>query len=218
MIQGWQGTLHTLPAGGSGAGIAFRVLDEPGKESGIAASSVALQAQLEELADGPYVVRIWGVLRKSAAEHGGSLIIVDRMEAAAAEPTPAAEPTAPPTATAVPPSAPPAQPTAQPAATAIPAQPAGPPTLVMATATELVEGWVGTVHSLPPGTSYTAYFRRTDASREYGISSLVPRIQQELAAYRDTGETIRIWGVVDFGVVDHQGRRIVVTRIERATP
>jgi hypothetical protein len=214
MVQGWKGTLHSLPDGGK-TDIAFRLQDQPGKESAITASSAALQSRLESVVDSPTVVQVWGVLRKSATEHGGSLIVVDRVEAAEIQPdvgTPTATP--PPTDLPATPSPEPPAPIAAPPL----AGPASTPTLIMATATELVDGWVGVIQGLPPGTSYTDYFERSDTSAQYGISSLVPRIEEDLAAYRDTGRAVRIWGVVDFGVIDHMGRRIVVTRVEPVEP
>ncbi len=93
---------------------------------------------------------------------------------------------------------------------------AAPPTPVPDS--ELVEGWIGTVHSLPPEAAYDDYFYAQSPSGQYGIASPIDRLAQELEAYRDTGTVIRIWGVLDYGVSDYGDRRILVTRIEEMEP
>lgn len=84
---------------------------------------------------------------------------------------------------------------------------------------ELVEGWIGTVHSLPPEATYGDYFSaQSPTSGQYGIASDINRLSRELEAYRDTGTVIRIWGMLDYGVSDYGDRRILVTRIEEMEP
>lgn len=83
---------------------------------------------------------------------------------------------------------------------------------------ELVEGWVGTVHSLPPEATYDDYFHAQSPSGQYGIASHVDHLAQKLESYRDTGTVIRIWGILDHGVSDYGGTRILVTRIEEIAP
>jgi hypothetical protein len=83
---------------------------------------------------------------------------------------------------------------------------------------ELVEGWVGIVTALPAGSAYDDYFACESPAGQYGIDSLVPAIANQLAAYRASACRIRVWGVLDFGVADHGGTRITVTRLEIADP
>lgn len=48
----------------------------------------------------------------------------------------------------------------------------------------------------------------------YGISSDDPELAAELGGLRNTGTTIRVWGQVTCGIMDANGCRIQVTRIE----
>lgn len=83
---------------------------------------------------------------------------------------------------------------------------------------ELVDGWVGLVWRLPADSAYDDYFDEGRPDGQYGISSLMPRLAEEIATYRDTGLAIRIWGILDYGVHDHGGRRILVSRIQLVSP
>lgn len=88
------------------------------------------------------------------------------------------------------------------------------PPLTPAPDTELVEGWVGSVHSLPPEAAYDDYFHAQSPSGQYGIASHIEHLARKLESYRDTGTVIRIWGVLDHGVADYGNTRILVARIE----
>lgn len=92
----------------------------------------------------------------------------------------------------------------KPAATPAPTKPAS----------QLVEGWLGVVHNAPAGASYDDYFESRSPVGQFGVAATIPQLQVELAAHRASGVVIRIWGVLDFGVADHEGKRITVTRIE----
>ncbi len=128
----------------------------------------------------------------------------------AASATPFATWTLAPTHTAT--SAPTDAPTPEPADTAAPE----PTATVEPTAlpvSGLVDGWVGTVEALPVDAAYDDYFAVDGTDARYGIRSLVPRIEAQLASYRGTGTRLRIWGVLDAGVSDHNDARITVTRL-----
>ena len=87
-----------------------------------------------------------------------------------------------------------------------------PPTRVAES--ELVDGWVGVIRALPAGSPHDDYFDTRRPGGQYGIRSLVPRIAEQLAAYRDTGTPVRVWGMLDYGVSDYGGRAIIVSRLE----
>jgi len=88
------------------------------------------------------------------------------------------------------------------------------PVATAAPASEVVEGWVGRVRAAPAGQPYAQYFDAQTPRGQFGITSLVPKLAQDLAAYRNTTAIIRVWGILDYGVADYAGKRIVVTRIE----
>jgi hypothetical protein len=136
---------------------------------------------------------------------------------AAATPTPTeVVPTPTPTkaaATPTPTKAATAAPTAAASATAT----AAPGTAAPATAvpsSEIVEGWIGVVRPLPAGSRYDDYFDAQTPPGQYGIAGLLPRVEDELAAWRASGTPIRVWGVLDYGVDDYAGARILVSRAE----
>lgn len=79
---------------------------------------------------------------------------------------------------------------------------------------EFVEGWVGVIRPLPPGSAYDDYFDAQQPGGQYGIDAVVSQVAKEIAAYRSAGTLVRIWGMLDYGVRDYGEKRIVVTRIE----
>lgn len=79
---------------------------------------------------------------------------------------------------------------------------------------EWVQGWVGYVRELPPSSGYDDYFEGRSPAIKCGIASLDSRLAADLQTYRRKGTQIRIWGMLDYGVQDYGGRRIVVTNIE----
>jgi hypothetical protein len=89
-----------------------------------------------------------------------------------------------------------------------------PPSATPVPDSKLVEGWIGTVHALPSQSPYDDYFRAQSPSGQYGITSHVDHLAQELVEYRHTGTVIRIWGVLDYGVADYGEKRITVTRLQ----
>ena len=68
--------------------------------------------------------------------------------------------------------------------------------------------------SAATGSAYDDYFDAQQPAGQYGIDSLNSRLRETLASYRDTGRQIRIWGILDYGVADYGGKRILVTRIQ----
>lgn len=87
-----------------------------------------------------------------------------------------------------------------------------------APASEVVEGWEGQVRAAPAGSGFDDLFVRQRPAGQFGIAGLMPQIEAEIAAARQAGVTIRIWGVLDYGVADLGGSRITVSRIERISP
>jgi hypothetical protein len=82
---------------------------------------------------------------------------------------------------------------------------------------QVVEDWWGVIVSNPPGAQFDDYFQRMDQNdTRYGIDSLDPDIKQRLVELRDSGQIIRIWGVVNIDVPDAYGRQIQVTKLELA--
>lgn len=85
-------------------------------------------------------------------------------------------------------------------------------------ASEPVEGWVGRIQSAPVGASYDDCFERQSPLGQYGIVALMPRLEQEIISHRNTGTRVRVWGMLDYGVADCAGKRIIITRIEVIGP
>jgi hypothetical protein len=71
--------------------------------------------------------------------------------------------------------------------------------------------------SNPPGAQFDDYFQMMDQNgTRYGIDSLDSDIKQRLIDLHDSGQIIRIWGVVNFDVPDAYGMQIQVTKLELA--
>ena len=80
---------------------------------------------------------------------------------------------------------------------------------------DAVEAWEGTIVSLPEGAQFDDYFVLAgDFPVGFGIDSVDPGIDAQLASLRDTGTQVRVWGKVEAGVPDTFGTHIVVTRLE----
>ena len=90
---------------------------------------------------------------------------------------------------------------------------AAPPTS-SARESELVDAWEGVIREAPAGARYDDYFDARHPEGQHGITSLVPTIAAQLAALRGTGQVVRIWGILDYGMPDHGGSAIVVARLE----
>ena len=81
--------------------------------------------------------------------------------------------------------------------------------------TQVVEGWSGVIVSNSPGAQFDDYFQMMDQNgTRYGIDSQDPDIRQKLIDLRDTGQVIRIWGVLNLDVPDAYGKQIQVNKLE----
>jgi hypothetical protein len=78
----------------------------------------------------------------------------------------------------------------------------------------IVEDWLGMIRPLPAGSRYAHYFAARDEEGQYGITSTLPPVEEQLRLYRDSGALVRIWGILEYGVDDYGGARIYVTRVE----
>ena len=128
-----------------------------------------------------------------------------RAPSATATPSPTLTATATPTATAT---RTVAVPTATHTATSVPAS-------------RTVDGWLGTIQGAEPDSPYDDFFESSDGGEDdgrYGLTTSYSRIARQIAYVRDTGHTVRIWGVLDYGVDDYNDCQIIVVRIEWAVP
>ena len=81
--------------------------------------------------------------------------------------------------------------------------------------TQVVEGWSGVIVSNSSGAQFDDYFQMMDQNgTRYGIDSQDPDIRQKLIDLRDTGQVIRIWGVLNLDVPDAYGKQIQVNKLE----
>jgi len=95
------------------------------------------------------------------------------------------------------------------APTSVPAKPS----------TALVLDWAGVIVSNPAGAQFDDYFEwRSATGGRYGIDSLDEGIRQQIAALRDTGTKVRVWGTLHREVPDVNGTQIEVTRLEVQEP
>ncbi|MCU0519195.1 MAG: DUF333 domain-containing protein [Anaerolineae bacterium] len=85
-------------------------------------------------------------------------------------------------------------------------------------APDLVEGWSGTIQSLPDGAQYDDVFIMSDAvfPVRYGIDAKDETIAAQLGALRDTGRSVLVFGELSCGVIDVNGCQIQTSRIEGA--
>jgi hypothetical protein len=78
---------------------------------------------------------------------------------------------------------------------------------------EPVEGWVGTIGQLLPGSQFKDYFERDDDQR-YGIAGANDAVREQIEMYRWTGAQVQVWGRLRTNVPAYEGRAIQVERIE----
>ena len=83
----------------------------------------------------------------------------------------------------------------------------------LATVTETVDGWVGTIEQLLPGSQFKDYFERNDGQR-YGIEGANDAVREQIEEYQWTGVQVQVWGQLHTDVPAYEGRNIQVERIE----
>ena len=77
---------------------------------------------------------------------------------------------------------------------------------------EPVEGWVGTMVRLPPGSQFGDYFERDDGQR-FGISTVTDTLRTQLQDARWTGARLQVWGQLRTDVPAYGGRNIQAERL-----
>ena len=82
--------------------------------------------------------------------------------------------------------------------------------------TEEIFDWWGVIKSTESGAQYDDYFERQDFVQiiYFGIDSLDPAVQAQIAALRDTGKVVHLYGTLFSNVIDYNGSQIRVDRIE----
>ncbi len=79
---------------------------------------------------------------------------------------------------------------------------------------DVVENWVGVIVSFEPGAQFDDYFQVMDqAGTRVGIWG-EGELGTQLAALRDTGTVIHVWGLVRYNVPDAYSAQIQVSRIK----
>lgn len=77
---------------------------------------------------------------------------------------------------------------------------------------EPVDGWIGTIVKLAPGSQFADYFEREDGQR-FGISTVTDALRTQLQDGRWTGAQIQVWGQLRTDVPAYGGRDIQVERL-----
>ncbi|MBL7065100.1 MAG: LysM peptidoglycan-binding domain-containing protein [Anaerolineae bacterium] len=80
-------------------------------------------------------------------------------------------------------------------------------------AQDTVDGWVGKIVNLPPGSQHTHYFERSDG-QGFGIGGIDDVVGRRIEELRWTGEQIRVWGALRTDVPSYAGQYIAVERLE----
>jgi LysM repeat protein len=76
-----------------------------------------------------------------------------------------------------------------------------------------VDGWVGTIVNLTPGSQHTHYFERSDG-QGFGIGGIDDYVERQIQELRWTGEQIRVWGTLRTDVPSYAGQYIAVEYLE----
>ncbi len=81
---------------------------------------------------------------------------------------------------------------------------------------EAVIGWSGVIKSTAKGAQFDDYFERHDLGQviTFGIDSMDPAIKVQIAALRDSGKVVHLYGTLLSNVPDYNGSQIQVERIE----
>jgi hypothetical protein len=80
----------------------------------------------------------------------------------------------------------------------------------------VVEAWLGQIVLLPTGASYDDYFDCRWPGGQYGIAAEDEALAEALRRLGESGELVRVWGLLQEDVIDYSESRLVVTRIELA--
>ena len=76
-----------------------------------------------------------------------------------------------------------------------------------------VEGWVGKIVNLAPGSQHVYYFERSDG-QGFGIGGIHDLVGGRIEELRWTGEQFRVWGALRTDVPSYGGRYIAVEYLE----
>ncbi|RPI26684.1 MAG: DUF333 domain-containing protein [Chloroflexota bacterium] len=81
---------------------------------------------------------------------------------------------------------------------------------------EEIADWWGVIKSTEPGAEYDDYFERQDLGQiiYFGIASSDPDVQAQIAALRDSGQIVHLYGTLFSNVPDYNGSQILVDRLE----
>jgi hypothetical protein len=81
---------------------------------------------------------------------------------------------------------------------------------------EEIAGWWGVIKSTEFGAQYDDYFERQDLGQiiYFGIDSMDPAVKSQIAAFRDSGKIVNLYGTLLSNVPDYNGSQIQVDRIE----
>jgi putative hemolysin len=83
--------------------------------------------------------------------------------------------------------------------------------------TEEFSDWWGVIKTTGSGAQYDDYFERQDLGLvfiNFGVDSLDPTILSQIAALRDTGKVVHLYGTLFSNVPDCNGSQVQVDRIE----
>ena len=78
---------------------------------------------------------------------------------------------------------------------------------------DTVEGWVGKIVNLAPGSQHVYYFERSDG-QGFGIGGIDDLVGRRIEELRWTGERFSVWGVLRTDVPSYGGRHIQVEYLE----
>ena len=82
--------------------------------------------------------------------------------------------------------------------------------------TEAISDWWGVIKSTEPGAQFDDYFERQDLGQVilFGIDASDPAVQEQIAALRDSGKIVHLYGTLFSNVPDVNGSQILVERLE----
>ena len=78
---------------------------------------------------------------------------------------------------------------------------------------EPVDGWIGTIVKLAPGSQFGGYFEREDGQR-FGIGAVDDSVRAKVEDARWTGAQVKVWGQSVTNVPAYEGREVQVERLE----